>query len=120
DESKVFEAVGIAQARSGLPVFTHSPYTGRRGSIPRDAALRQLDILERAGANPAKLAIGHVCCLDDPAVEIASEIARRGAYVAFDRVTLNALMPDADRVTMVMAFVEAGHADKLLLSSDFY
>lgn len=120
DEAKVFEAVGIAQARTGLPVFTHSPYTGRRGSIPRDAALRQLDILERAGADVGKLAIGHVCCLDDPEVEIAREIARRGAYVAFDRVTLNVIMPDEDRVKMAMALAEAGHADRLLLSSDFY
>jgi phosphotriesterase-related protein len=121
DEARVFEAVGIAQARTGLPVFTHSPYTGRRDAgVPRDAGLRQLDILERAGANPASIAIGHVCCLDDPNVEIATEIARRGAFVGFDRVTLNAIMPDADRVVMVMALVEAGHADRLLLSSDFY
>jgi phosphotriesterase-related protein len=121
DERKVFEAVGIAQARTGLPVFTHSPYSGRRDAgVPRDAGLRQLDILERAGADPASVAIGHVCCLDDPNAEIAGEIARRGAFIGFDRVTLNAIMPDADRVVMVMALVEAGHADKLLLSSDFY
>ena len=29
-------------------------------------------------------------------------------------------MPDANRVIAAMALVEAGHADKLLLSSDFY
>ena len=53
--------------------------------------------------------------------EIAIELARRGAYVGFDRVTLNGTMPDENRVVMAMAMIEAGYtADKLLLSSDFY
>lgn len=120
DEVKVFQAVGMTQAQTGLPVFTHNAYSIRATDVPRDAAIRQLDILEEAGADPGKLAIGHVCCLDDPPAEIASEIAARGAYVGFDRVTLNGTMPDANRVTMAVAMIEAGHADKLLLSSDFY
>jgi len=122
DERKVFEAVGKAQARTGIPIFTHNAYTGRRQvqvPVPKDAALRQLDILEKAGARPANIAIGHVCCLDDPKAEIAIAIAKRGAFVGFDRVTLTT-MPDPDRVIMAMAMAEAGYADNLLLSSDFY
>jgi phosphotriesterase-related protein len=119
-ERKVFEAIGLTSARTGLPIFTHNPYSMRATTVPRDAALRQLAILEGAGADLAHICIGHVCCLDDPQVEIASEIARRGSYVGFDRVGLNATMPDANRVTMAMALVERGHADKILLSSDFY
>jgi phosphotriesterase-related protein len=120
DERKVHQAVAMAHVRSGIPVFTHNAYNIRATDVPRDSALRQLDIYEAAGANPANLCIGHVCCLDDPMAEIATQIARRGAYVGFDRVTLNATMPDANRVIAAMALVEAGHADKLLLSSDFY
>jgi phosphotriesterase-related protein len=120
DEAKVHEAVARAHVRTGIPVFTHNAYSIRATTVPRDAGLRQLDIYEAAGANPGNLCIGHVCCLDDPAADIATQIARRGAYVGFDRVTLNGTMPDANRVVMAMALVEAGHADKLLLSSDFY
>ncbi len=122
DERKVFEAVGKAAVRTGLPVFTHNAYTGRRvvnPPVPPDAGLRQLDILESMGVKPEHIAIGHVCCLDDPKAEIAQQIAKRGAFVGFDRVTL-ATMPDADRVIMIMALVQAGFADKLLLSSDFF
>ena len=122
DERKVFEAIGKAQARNGLPIFTHNAYSGKRQvqpPIPKDAALRQLDILEKAGAKPASIAIGHVCCLDDPKAETAIAIAKRGAFVGFDRVTLMT-MPDADRVIMATAIAEAGYADHLLLSSDFY
>jgi phosphotriesterase-related protein len=120
EERKVHEAVAIAHVRSGLPVFTHNPYNVRLPDVPREAALIQLDIYEAAGASLDNVCIGHVCCLDDPDAEIASEIARRGAYVGFDRVTLNGTMPDENRVVMAMALIEAGHADKLLLSSDFY
>jgi phosphotriesterase-related protein len=122
DERKVFEAIGKAQSRNGVPIFTHNAYTGKRQvpvPVPRDAALRQLDVLEKAGATPGHVAIGHVCCLDDPKAEIAIALARRGAFVGFDRVTLMT-MTDADRVVMAMAMAEAGYADRLLLSSDFY
>ncbi|MFN8641872.1 MAG: hypothetical protein U0802_09525 [Candidatus Binatia bacterium] len=120
-ETTVLQAVAKAQQRTGLPIFTHNPYLGiRQGAadIPREAALRQLDVLEAAGASPAAVAIGHVCCHHDPKAEIAVAIAKRGAFVGFDRVTL-ALVPDADKVVAAMALIEAGFANQLLLSSDF-
>jgi phosphotriesterase-related protein len=122
DERKVFTAVAKAQARSGLPIFTHNAYTGVRvveTPVPMDAALKQLDVLEEGGATVRHLAIGHVCCLDDPKAGIAKQIAKRGAFVGFDRVTINAIIPDEKRVAMILAFLEAGYADQLLLSSDF-
>jgi phosphotriesterase-related protein len=121
DEKKVFQAVAKAQVRTGLPIFTHNAYTGTRSTpnpVPHDAALKQLDVLEGAGAKPEHVAIGHVCCLDDPKAEVAQQLAKRGVFVGFDRVTIP-IVPDAERVVMVMAMVEAGHADHVLLSSDF-
>jgi phosphotriesterase-related protein len=121
DEKKVFQAVAKAHVRTGLPVFTHNAYTGTRTTpnpVPHDAALRQLDVLEGAGAKPGRLAIGHICCLDDPKAEVAQQLAKRGAFVGFDRVTIP-IVPDAERVVMIMAMVEAGYADHVLLSSDF-
>ena len=121
DERKVFTAVARAHLRTGLPIFTHNAYLGTipvNPPVPPDAALRQLDVLEGAGAKPNKIAIGHVCCLDDPKAEIAKQVARRGAFVGFDRVTIQTL-PDSKRVVMVLALIEAGYAANLLLSSDF-
>jgi phosphotriesterase-related protein len=122
DEKKVFTAVAKAQMRSGIPIFTHNAYTGVRvvdPPVPMDAALKQLDVLEAAGADIRHLAIGHVCCLDDPNVATAKALAKRGVFVGFDRVTINAIIPDEKRVAMVLAFLDAGHTDHLLLSSDF-
>jgi len=121
DERKVFTAIAKAQARSGLPIFTHNPYTGLRKvdpPIPMDAALRQLDVLEAGGAQPQHMAIGHVCCLDDMTAEIPKRLAKRGVFVGFDRVTIP-IVPDAQKVTTILAFLEAGYEDHLLLSSDF-
>lgn len=121
DEKKVFTAIAKAHVTTGLPVFTHNAYTGVRPTqnpVPKDAAIKQLDLLLENGVKPQNLAIGHVCCLDDVKAEIPIEIAKRGAYVGFDRVTI-ALVPDAQKVTTIMAIVEAGYASKLLLASDF-
>lgn len=121
DEKKVFQAVAKVQVRTGLPIFTHNAYLGTRpgaDAIPRDAALRQLDVLEEAGAAAAQVAIGHVCCLDDPRAEMAIAVAKRGAFVGFDRVTIQ-LVPDAQKVATIRHLIDAGHAERLLISSDF-
>jgi phosphotriesterase-related protein len=118
DEKKVFRAVGKASARTGLPIFTHNNYsTGPNVSM--NIALHQLDQLLAGGAKPASVAIGHVCCLDDPKAEIMKQIAKRGAFVAFDRVTRQQQwVSDEHRLHMIQAFLDAGFADRLLLSSD--
>ena len=121
DERKVFTAVAKAQARTGLPIFTHNAYTGTRQvatPVPMDAALKQLDALEAGGADPKHVAIGHVCCLDDVKAEIPKQLAKRGVFVGFDRVTIP-IVSDAQKVTTILAFLDAGYADQLLLSSDF-
>lgn len=121
DERKVFTAIAKAHARTGLPIFTHNAYTGTRPTqnpVPKDTAIKQLDLLLANGVKPGNLAIGHVCCLDDSKAEIPIEIARRGAFIGFDRVTI-ALVPDAQKVTTILAIVAAGHASKILIASDF-
>ena len=117
NELKVFRAVGKAHVATGLPVFTHNAY-GTGENVRPDAGLTQLDVLESMGVSPGHIAIGHACCLDDPSASVLIEIAERGAFVGFDRVT-GGRVDDPQKVETIMAFLEAGHADKLLISSDF-
>jgi phosphotriesterase-related protein len=123
NERKVFLAIGKAQARNGLPIFTHNAYQGTlpaAATVPRDAAIVQLDWLEQGGGDPAHIAIGHVCCLDDPMADIAIRLAKRGAFVGFDRATSPTVrVPDSQKATTIMAMVEAGYGDRVLISSDF-
>ena len=117
DERKVFRAVGKAHVATGIPVFTHNAY-GTGENVRPDAGLTQLDVLESVGVPPEHIVIGHACCLDDPSASVLIRIAERGAFVGFDRVT-GGRVDDAQKVVTILAFLEAGHADKLLISSDF-
>jgi phosphotriesterase-related protein len=118
-ERKVFRAFGRAQARTNVPIFTHNNYaTG--ANVPMDMAVRQLDALEAGGANPRAVALGHVCCLFDPMVDVAKRVARRGAFIAFDRVTRQQQwVSDENRIVMLKALLDAGLEQSILLSSDY-
>ena len=117
DEAKVFRAVGRAHRQTNLPIFTHNAY-GTGPNVPTDAGLKQLGVFESVGVDAKRVAIGHMCCLDDPKADIIKAIAKRGAYVGFDRVA-GGFVPDDKKVAMVLAFLDAGYADQLLLSSDY-
>jgi predicted metal-dependent phosphotriesterase family hydrolase len=115
-EEKVFRAVGKAHLRTNLPIFTHNAY-GTGPNVPKDAGLHQLDVLEAVGVKPEHVVIGHCDSLVDPSAELIKAVAKRGAWVGYDRV---GGQPAADevRVRTLLTFFEAGYADRLLLSSD--
>jgi phosphotriesterase-related protein len=107
-ERKVFRAVGKAHLATNLPVFTHT-------GIPGKSALEQLDILEDAGVDPRRVAIGHLGNLTDPNVYVHKTLCRRGAYVGFDR---QGGRGDDAAVPLVKALIEAGFTDHILISGD--
>jgi phosphotriesterase-related protein len=108
DERKVFRAIGRAHVATNVPIFTHT-------GIPGKSALEQLDILEDAGAKPNRIVIGHLGNLVDPKVQVHKAICRRGAFVGFDR---QGGPGDEQQVPMVMALIEAGFAENVMLSAD--
>ena len=107
-ERRVFRAVGKAHLATNLSVFTHT-------GIPGKSALEQLDILEDAGVDPRRVAIGHLGNLNDAKVYVHKTICRRGAFVGFDR---QGVFGDDPVVPLVMALLEAGFEDHLLFSGD--
>jgi phosphotriesterase-related protein len=113
DERKMLHAVGKAHVRTGLPIFSHTA-NGK-------AAIEQLDIFQSEGVDVNHLVIGHMCCYFDPNPwrEVHAAIAKRGAYVGFDRVGGEQAAPDKPRVEMVMAFLEGGYENRALIASDF-
>lgn len=107
-ESKVLRAAARAARATGLSVSTHAQL-GRGG-------LAQLELLTAEGLPPHRIAIGHQDLLDDPAVH--RELAASGAYVAFDTVGKDGYQSDDSRLRLLLALLEAGHADRVLLSCD--
>jgi phosphotriesterase-related protein len=107
-ERRVFRAVGKAHLATNLPIFTHT-------GIPGKSALEQLDILEDAGVDPHRVAIGHLGNLTDPNLYVHKALCRRGAFVGFDR---QGSPRDTPVVPLVMGLIEAGFADHILISGD--
>ena len=116
DERKVYRAVGKAHVKNNLPIFTHNNY-GTGPNVPREIALRQLDVYEAVGVDPRRMAIGHMDSLAGRDPDIMKALARRGAFVGIDRIRGEA-KADEDRVALILGFLEAGYSDRLLLSSD--
>ena len=107
-ERRVFRAVGKAHLATNLSIFTHT-------GIPGKSALEQLDILEDAGVDPRRVAIGHLGNLNDSSLYVHKAVCRRGAYVGFDR---QGSPRDTSVVPLVMGLIEAGFADHILVSGD--
>lgn len=109
DVARVFAAAAVAHEETGAPVFTlsHSPSRG---------GLEQLDVLERAGVEPHRVVIGHAGDSDD--LDYLQELAARGAFLGFDRFGMEHMAPDSQRVAVLLALLEKGLADRIVLSHD--
>ncbi len=107
-EERCLRASARAALASGLAMCTHANLgPGGPG---------QLEILTSEGLSPDRISIGHQDLVDDPGVH--RELAGAGAYVAFDTVGKDAYQSDEVRLRNVVRLIEAGHADRILLSTD--
>ncbi|MEU3653913.1 phosphotriesterase [Streptomyces sp. NPDC032161] len=107
-ERRTLTAAARAAVRTGLSLATHA-HLGVGGPA-------QLDLLTAEGLAPHRVAVGHQDLLDDPAVH--RRLAAEGAYVSFDTVGKNSYQSDATRLRLLLALIESGHADRVLLSCD--
>jgi predicted metal-dependent phosphotriesterase family hydrolase len=115
DEQKVLRAVCKANLQTGLPFFTHNPHGGCK-----ECGLEQMDVIESMGVNPGHVCIGHLSDItDDPRAETHKAIAKRGAFLGFDTVGRRLSQPDSKKLEMVLAVLDAGYEDHVLLGSDF-
>lgn len=107
-ETRTLLASAQAAVATGLSLATHAQL-GRGG-------LAQLALLTDAGLPAHRICVGHQDLLDDPGVH--RELAAAGAYVAFDTVGKESYQSDRTRLRLLLALIEAGHADRALLSCD--
>jgi predicted metal-dependent phosphotriesterase family hydrolase len=106
-EEKLLAAASLAHRQTGAPIVSHT--TGGLG-------LEQLDLFVAAGSTPAAVLVSHVCSADEPA-DYAVAIARRGAYVGFDRLGHDA--HDSEHWgRLVQRMHREGVADRVLLGHD--
>ena len=78
--------------------------------------LEQLDVFEKEGVDLSRVSVGH--CDLNPDSWIAKEIAKRGAFVAYDSVGKAKYHPDSQRVEVLRTLVNAGFERNILLGMD--
>lgn len=118
-ERRSLEAAAAAQARVHVPLFVHLPGWRRDGHAV-------LDVVEASGGDVHATVLCHMTpSLADPAYQHA--LADRGAWLGYDMVGMDYLYPgdrqcpgDEDIARAVVALLEAGYGDRLLLSGDVF
>ena len=112
-ERLFFKAAGrIAANNRDVRIITHTT----QGTC----ALEQAELLIESGADPAQIQIGHFGGYLD--IKGQKEVLSKGVYVAFDRMGMDDFygMPeDRLRYQSIMALLEAGYGDRILLSNDW-
>jgi phosphotriesterase-related protein len=107
-ERKMLTAASRAAKRTGLVLLSHT----ENCSCGHD----QIDIVTGEGIAASRLLVGHSCGRDDHPYQ--ASLARRGAYVGFDRFGIEIFNSDASRTKNVKQMIDAGLRDHLLLSHD--
>jgi phosphotriesterase-related protein len=113
-ETHVFRAAAQAQQRTGVAITTHASL-GRGGHA-------QLTVLEQAGADLSRVAIGH-CDAHwhaDPErdLDYYLPILARGAFCSFDLIGWCELAPDEVRAERIATLARLGYARQIVLGSD--
>jgi phosphotriesterase-related protein len=115
DERKGLRVAGRLQVRTGLAIFTHTMTGAGCVNCPLD----QVDVFESVGVRPEKMIIGHLNDLQQPTADTPIALGKRGTYISFDHSGRPGDPRAGDHVRMVLAVLDAGFEDRLLLSGDF-
>ena len=109
---KVHRACAQASKRTGAPIMAHS-------HPPTQTGLRQLEIFDEEGVDPAKIQIAHTGDTED--LEYVGKLLDGGVFIGMDRYGLgNVFPPDTEgRNKVVLELLDRGHADRMTLSQDF-
>jgi phosphotriesterase-related protein len=109
---RAIRAVARAQRATGVPLLTHTNVR-----LDPGGGLRQIELLVDEGVALDRVVIGHSD--DSPDYHYLLAIAEAGAFVGFDHLNPIVVSPTiGERVDMLLRLIEAGHADRIILSHD--
>lgn len=108
NEAKFLEAVCIAHKATGVPILTHTQ-AGTCGP-------EQIVFFQAHGVDMAKVIIGHSC--GNPNPDYHDKILQSGAFIGFDRVSYDYMLPDVVRAENAARIIAIGCIDQLVLSQD--
>jgi phosphotriesterase-related protein len=108
---RVFRAVAEAHLETGAPITTHSHSASRGG-------LEQQRLLASLGVDLSRVVIGHAG--DSADLAYLEELIAGGSYLGMDRFGIETISSFEQRVSVVVAMCERGHAGRMVLGHDSY
>jgi phosphotriesterase-related protein len=109
DVPRILAAIATAGNETGAPIMVHT-------SAPERTGLDALGALTDAGVDPAQIVIAHAGDSND--LDYLRAIADTGASLGCDRFGIEHFNPLADRLTTLLALLDEGYGDRVLLSHD--
>ncbi|MBI4596669.1 MAG: phosphotriesterase [Candidatus Tectomicrobia bacterium] len=106
---RVVRASAKAHRKTGVPIYTHTYPANKTG-------LDQIRVFREEGVDLARVVIGHSD--DSGDLTYLEEILQSGAYCGMDRIGVPNPFTSEQRADMVVALVERGYADRIVLSHD--
>jgi phosphotriesterase-related protein len=104
-EERILRAAARAGVRTGAVIGSHTI----KGSV----VMQQLDIIESEGYRADRFISIHT--QEEKDIGLHRAVASRGAWIEYDHVGRS---PDEDVIALILATIEAGQGDQLLLSHD--
>jgi phosphotriesterase-related protein len=109
DVARVMSAAAIAHQETGVTITTHSHPATRTG-------LEQQAFLCERGVAAESIIIGHSGDCED--LDYLRELMDHGSTIGMDRFGMEHVLSDERRVGTVVALLELGYADRMVLSHD--
>jgi phosphotriesterase-related protein len=106
---KVHRAIARASVRTGAPIMAHSRPAKNTGPD-------QIAIFEEEGVDLARVQIAHTGDTDD--LDYIERVLNKGVFIGLDRYGLTMFLPTDKRNATVLALLERGHADRMMISQD--
>jgi phosphotriesterase-related protein len=110
DVERILRAVAEAHRRTGAPVMVHTHPGTRRGLDV------QRVLVTEEGLDPRRVLLAHSGDTTD--ADHLSQLADAGFLLGMDRFGLDAEMPAADRLAVLVEMVRRGYAGRLVISHD--
>lgn len=109
-ESHLLRGAALAQQRTGTVIYTHT----ENGILAEE----QAKLLLKAGADPSRCVIGHLCGERD--LSKLLRILQDGFFIGFDRLgSIDEKRPAvAETMEMISRLADLGYEDRIVLSQD--
>lgn len=107
---KLHRAAARASKQTGAPIMAHSRPASNTGP-------RQVEIFLEEGVAPEKIQIAHTGDTDD--LDYITGLLDAGVWIGMDRYGIEMYLPMERRNETVLALLERGHADRMMLSQDY-